>query len=650
MLVALVLAISWSAKGYHAARSARMSPAERLSEDLRRLERVLLRVHPAPFRNASEGEIRGALARAAAAIERLERGELDEEGVLAHFLEAVASLRDPHTAFRDRYATFGILRVGFRIFGEEVRIVAADDPAVRGARVTAFEGTPAAEVLERARRFVPCPNESCFLVFAPGILRTPGLLHQMGVSADPSRLRLEVVRADGSAAEIELPRVTPEEFREARPEEIVLDEDRLPLYRRGDRGPYWFEALPDRGALYFRFALAADSEEPLAEVARRALAERAALDPGPVIVDLRGNPGGNPQAHIPLVAALAAADGARGPAALRVLVDRDVFSAAVVAAGDLERRAGALLVGEEPGDLGHLTTDARPFTLRHSGAEIWVPIKLMRTAGGAGERARLVPARRSAPTFEDWLAGRDPALEAALAPLPEPALEPGVAHEARAGSGTGGVADGAAAAAADPAAAASPARLPPGRFAFDAQRALVVAAEAGGLRATVTGLGSDRLAPSAEGVWAGGIQLGLRAGGEGGLERLLPDGSWVALPRLAGKTALELALAGRLEEASAAYGELTSGGRDRLLLALLGLVAEGTYRYAEGESEQGHVLFDLARQLSPADALIPLQHSLLRRKAEGRWVPPVGEVFRAAAACVRHYREAELLNDLRMCL
>ena len=622
-LVVLILALVWGERAIHAIRSAGLSEAERLSEDLSRLERVLLREHPAPFRNAPRPAVQQALDRARAAIARYGAGEILREGVVASLAEVVASLRDPHTSLAGRYDHFGILRVSFTLFGDDVRLRAAPDADDLGARVLAFDGVPAAEVLDRIRPMVAAPNPSAFLDGAPAVLRSPGLLHHLGVAAEPTRVTLRLERLDGSQVDLSLPRVTLDEYRQSRPASHDFAQEELPLYRQKGRGTYWLETLTDHRAVYLRCTLQAEfADAELAALAERLLEARAELGPGPVVVDLRGNPGGNPQAHIPLVAALASSAATRGPEKLRVLVDRGTYSAAIVAAADLERRAGALVVGEEPGDNAHLTTDARPFTLRHTGAVVWVPNGPMHTAGGAGGRSRLIPDRQVAPTFEEWLAGRDPALDAALA-----SWQPS-----------------------EPAAGGPAAPLPGGRFAFDDQRTLTLTANSDAHSASVTGLGSDVLAQRPDGVWTGGIHRGLRATPDGGLEALLPGGEWAALPRRPAPAPLELALEGREAEAARAYGEVTSAGAERLAVAALALPSEGFYRYHEGQARQGRILLDLARLLSPADPLIPLQHSLLRKEAEGRWIPPAGEVLHALAACGRRYARAEVLNDMRLCL
>lgn len=277
-----------------------------------------------------------------------------------------------------------------------------------------------------------------------------------------------------------------------------------------------------------------------------------------------------------------------------------------------------MVVGEEPGDRAHLTTDARPFTLHHSGLEIRVPNGLMHSPGGAGGRSRLVPVRQVIPTFDDWETGRDPALESALRPLEAPDE-------------------------------LTTSWLPTGRFAFDAHRTLTLETSASGYEATVTGLGSDLLSPGREG-WSGGLHTGLRAGAGGRLERRSVDGEWSPLPPRPEPSVLELVYAGDTEAAFDAYRALTDDARARERIAELAITNEGIYRYVESNTKHGRILMDLAQELSPAHPLIPLQHALLRKDAERRSIPPLGELLRAFGACARRYDQTEVFNDLLLCL
>ncbi len=67
--------------------------------------------------------------------------------------------------------------------------------------------------------------------------------------------------------------------------------------RLADRHPdrnYWFEPLPERKAVYFRFASVQNEEdEPLVEFCPRMFAEIASRKAERLVIDLRGNNGGN---------------------------------------------------------------------------------------------------------------------------------------------------------------------------------------------------------------------------------------------------------------------------------------------------------------------------------------------------------------------
>jgi C-terminal processing protease CtpA/Prc len=130
-----------------------------------------------------------------------------------------------------------------------------------------------------------------------------------------------------------------------------------------------------------------------------------------VVLDLRHNPGGDNTTYGPLLEELAAVDD------LVVLIGRTTFSAAANLLAELEERANPTLVGEPSGGSPNLYGDTIAVTLPDAGwsAQIaavqWAP---------AGEDRRLafepdVPVEL---TSEDFFAGRDPVLSAALRRAP----------------------------------------------------------------------------------------------------------------------------------------------------------------------------------------------------------------------------------------
>lgn len=145
-----------------------------------------------------------------------------------------------------------------------------------------------------------------------------------------------------------------------------------------------------------------------------------------IVVDLRGNPGGNFFG----VAAFARDVPKVAPgAALAVLVDKFSFSAALVAAALLKFHAGGRLVGEEMGDAAAFHAEGGTEVLSQSGLSIrysdgwhdWAegkadpiltPPEIAREMVPAGT---LMPYMVAAPTGADLAAGHDTTLAAALA-------------------------------------------------------------------------------------------------------------------------------------------------------------------------------------------------------------------------------------------
>ena len=126
----------------------------------------------------------------------------------------------------------------------------------------------------------------------------------------------------------------------------------LPLYLRHPARFYWFQRLPESGAMYFQFNRAANDPEAetIAAFGARLLHAIEEQPPTRLIVDLRFNTGGDLTLADSLFHAIAALKLARPPGRLFVITSRSTFSAGITHVVELKQLAGARIVGEPVGD------------------------------------------------------------------------------------------------------------------------------------------------------------------------------------------------------------------------------------------------------------------------------------------------------------
>jgi C-terminal processing protease CtpA/Prc len=196
---------------------------------------------------------------------------------------------------------------------------------------------------------------------------------------------------------------------------VVIDEFKLPLARRRNAHRNWFERIPESKAVYFRYNTCAD--EPDQTVS--ALADRilAALDDGAerLIIDLRGNGGGDSGLLESFTWRLALRKRMQRPGAIMVLIGRATFSSAHMHANTL-KKMGATLIGEPTGQKPNAYGEVRWFTLPHSQIIVHYSTKYWHTE--PGDRPSLDPDVLIEPTSAEYLAGKDPVLDAALSYKP----------------------------------------------------------------------------------------------------------------------------------------------------------------------------------------------------------------------------------------
>jgi hypothetical protein len=422
-----------STAGPSAAASASAAPsssptvaAERIA-DLALLVERLRAAHPNPF--LDEGE-----AAFMARVERIEEraATLTDTGFLVAVMDLMGHRdRDGHSgawAVAQPSALLSAWPVWLWDFPDGLRVVAARAPYedLVGARVTKVGHATVDAAKAAVEPLVPRDNLSSLRANLPTYLVLPAVLEELGVLAtgDPG-LTLEL--ADGSTREVTPDALPIETYRDwifARyagpyPTSLPPDPDGPPHLRH--RGlAFWSEVLADPAVVYVGYNGVARANSEGRSISDLATSLRTAAneDPDrPIVIDLRNNPGGDNTTFGPLRNAVESI-AADHPGQVRLIAGRSTFSAAGNFVTDLltgDARAGLRLAGEAPGGGLNIYGDVKVVTLPASGIVVLISARYHERAPG-DDRLEIAPDAPVELTWQDYVAGRDPVLEAAARP------------------------------------------------------------------------------------------------------------------------------------------------------------------------------------------------------------------------------------------
>jgi len=370
--------------------------------------------HPDPWFGTGESAFRAA---AAALAERLPT--LAPEGQIVEVMRLVAMIgadgRNGHMlALPDAPPGSHRLPVGFHLFADGLHVVEADTARAElvGARVDRIGGMPVADALDRLRPLVNRDNPHTVDWLLPLLLESPTILAGAGVVADPARVDLGVVLPDGRAETVTVEPARTEPYADLLEAFVSL---RLPqrdglTWLSDQETELWTEPMAEADALYVQYNTIWESSERYLVAVRRELRRSAAER---LILDLRLNPGGENPNYPPLLAALAALedDGID----LVVLIGRATFSAATAFATEVREATGARFVGEPSGGSPTTYASVRPMRLDELALPmvVWVPSQA--SSVGPPQATTLEPELVVELRADDYFAGRDPVLDAALA-------------------------------------------------------------------------------------------------------------------------------------------------------------------------------------------------------------------------------------------
>lgn len=368
-------------------------------EDVRAFAAQLPKRHAQPFHFMSRETFDREVASLDSAVT-----ELDGATVLVRLMRIAAMVGDGHTAVHIPYSIVPVYPLGFRNFGDEVRVVrttAGADSAL-GTRLVAIDDTPVAEVLERLDRLM-AQDEHPGLREAqrPGFLSLATLLRGTGVVRDEQRARFTLADDAGAQRTMTLgPLTTPlaqVTWKATSPE--------LPLYRRNRSESLAFTWLPESKTLYCNWR----TYEDLGDRAGKMF---AFIDEHPVdrlVIDMRQNGGGDfYKGRRHMVEPVRKRPAIDRPGHLFVIVGPITYSAALANAIDFRDKTRAMLVGEPIGEKPNSWSENDEFVLPNSHITVSYSTKYYEFA--PGEQV-ITPERVIVPTWEEFRTGRDPVLE-----------------------------------------------------------------------------------------------------------------------------------------------------------------------------------------------------------------------------------------------
>jgi len=406
--------------------SGSLEPVAARGADLELLVERLEAIHPNPFLDEGEAAFSDRVARI-----REDLGSMTDAGFLVAIMDLMGHRdRDAHSG------AWAMAQTGSRLhawpiwlwdFADGLRIVAAREPYddVIGARVTMVGGASAEDAIATVESLVPRDNPSTLRGNLPIYLTLPEVLDELGL-VQPGDAGLTLELLDGTTRELTPEPLPIETFRDwifgvyggRYPSGLPPDDDG-PLYRQHHDLAFWTDAQTRPAMFYVGYneVRRTSGSQTIDELASGITAAGAADPKRPIVVDLRNNGGGDNNTYGPLRRAIETVAHAN-PGAVALITGRGTFSAAGNFVTELlvgPEKAGIRLVGEPPGGGLNIYGDVEVVTLPNSGIVVLVSARYHEKAPG-DTRLELTPDAPAEVSWADYLAGRDPVVEAALKP------------------------------------------------------------------------------------------------------------------------------------------------------------------------------------------------------------------------------------------
>ncbi len=375
-------------------------------EDLQVFETELPKRHANAFYLQSRGTFEALTG-------RLDRrlGELNDDEIFVNLQRITNGVGDGHTGIvlpPDRRS----LPIQIARFGRELRIIAAG-PGLEealGTRIVRIGQRTADEAFASALLLTPADELPALREGrALDVLTRGMLLHGLDVTTDRTHAVFTLTSDAGRTFKLDIKGLAPGVTVSLKP---VATGTALATQNPGQA--FWCKDLAEAHTVYCAF----HGYDGLSRGAREMFSLVDTTHPGKLIIDMRDNGGGdNTQGYAFLVKPLEARTDLNQKGRLYVLVGALTFSAAMNNAAQFQDETQAILVGQEIGEKPNSYQEPRQFRLPNSHLIVRAS-SLYYKFRQHGPNA-VAPDKTIVPTWADMKAGRDPALDWALA-QPQP--------------------------------------------------------------------------------------------------------------------------------------------------------------------------------------------------------------------------------------
>jgi len=377
---------------------------EQWRKDLKYFAEELVQRHKNAFHFTTREKFERAVADLDAAIP-----DLPAHQIVVRMMEITASIGDGHTGVH-LPTSFKLYPVALFWFGDELRVMAATTDAkdALGAKVLKIGGVPIAEVADRVKRVISRDENTWYeLATSAAHIARPEILHALGIVPSVQAATFTLENDEGNRFDLSL---TPIELQPDVPPKMKSAAATPPVSRQHPTDALWFTLLPDGKTVYANFRRYDSLEKDARELFKLVDTSKATR----LVIDLRQNGGGDFfKGRHSLVERVKQRPEINAKGHLYVLVGRRTFSAALANAVDFRKDTQAILVGEPIGERPNSYSENDEMTLPHSKLVVSYSTRYYQFVDE--DVPAVIPDVRVDPTWSDFKAGRDAALEWVLA-------------------------------------------------------------------------------------------------------------------------------------------------------------------------------------------------------------------------------------------